>query len=394
MSDIRCPLPNCSFSTGAVDAQVAASLLNLHATTHAQAQALAPAAVQIACPLEGCTYTANAADSTLAASLLNLHARAHQHDNQSSHMAKVEKVKRPTVSSGGTDEEWKYFTTRWTEYVKATGVSGTDRVSQLLECCDETLRKDITRTAGGSLTDKTEQEVLTAMRALAVREENAMVARVALHNMRQDRDEPVRSFCARVKGQASVCRYSVCCPNCSADVDYTPHVVRDVISRGISDGDIQLELLGHTDQDMTLEKVVAFIESKESGKRSALKLSLSQSSGAQAARSSYKQSKRPDRKAPKNPAMPCGYCGKPGHAGEVAKVRQQVCPAYNHCCARCGKYHHHEDVCRGDKPRPQRAPRGRTPPQQEGAIFDSEDIFETGGRPTAWGGSVFSMKYS
>lgn len=41
--------------------------------------------------------------------------------------------------------------------------------------------------AGGTLAEKSE-EVLTTMKALAVREENAMVARVTLHNMKQDHD--------------------------------------------------------------------------------------------------------------------------------------------------------------------------------------------------------------
>ena len=47
-------------------------------------------------------------------------------------------------------------------------------------------------------------EVFTAMRRLAIREENTMVARVTLHNMRQDRDEPICAFVARLRGQASV----------------------------------------------------------------------------------------------------------------------------------------------------------------------------------------------
>ena len=66
------------------------------------------------------------------------------------------------------------------------------------------LRKDLTRAAGGTLTNKTEAEVLAAIKTLAVREENIMVARVHLHNMRQDREEGVRGFGARLRGQAGV----------------------------------------------------------------------------------------------------------------------------------------------------------------------------------------------
>ena len=69
--------------------------------------------------------------------------------------------------------------------MKATKLSGTDRVIQLLECCDDQLRRDLTRNAGGTLTGKTEVKVLAAMKILAVREENVMVARVMQHNMKR-----------------------------------------------------------------------------------------------------------------------------------------------------------------------------------------------------------------
>ena len=65
--------------------------------------------------------------------------------------------------------------------MRAAKLEGTDKIIQLLECCDEQLRKDMTRNAGGTLTEMTEDEVFAAMRRLAVREENTMVARVTLH---------------------------------------------------------------------------------------------------------------------------------------------------------------------------------------------------------------------
>ena len=101
--------------------------------------------------------------------------------------------------------------------MRATKLSGTDKVIQLLECYDEQLQKDLTRNAGGTLTGKTEDEVLAAIKTLAVREENVMVARVTLHNMKQDRGEPIRAYGARLRGQANVCRFTQQCTN----VDYT-----------------------------------------------------------------------------------------------------------------------------------------------------------------------------
>ena len=89
---------------------------------------------------------------------------------------------------------------------------------QLLECCDENLRKDITRNAGESLAEKTVEEAMAAIKKLAVREENAMVARVQLSNMKQDRDEPVRGFGACLQGQANVWKFTMSLHEFSAQI--------------------------------------------------------------------------------------------------------------------------------------------------------------------------------
>ena len=171
--------------------------------------------MKVKCPLPGCEYeTIESDDNAVIAALLNIHASTHTVTTQT---AKPDKLRRPTVSSAGTSAEWEYFMTRWKEYRDGTKLTGSDCVSQLLECCDEDLRRDLTRAAGGSLAKKSEQDVLEAIKALAVRKQNTMVARTALNSMRQDRDEAVRSFVARIKGQASICKFVLKCPSCSTD---------------------------------------------------------------------------------------------------------------------------------------------------------------------------------
>ena len=61
-------------------------------------------------------------------------------------------------------------------------------------------------------------------------EENTMVAKVLLHIMRQDRDEPIHAYGARLRGQASVRKFTTPCVNCEADIDYTETILRDVRS--------------------------------------------------------------------------------------------------------------------------------------------------------------------
>ena len=176
MPKYRCPYPECKNETEDVKDELAAVLLTVHSNgTHVQ------------------TSGQPATQATTA---------------------KVEKVRRPTISSAGSGEEWSYFLTRWKDYAEATKLEGKDMVIQLLECCKDQLRKDLTRNAGGSLTNKSMDEVMAAIQKLAVREENTMVARVQLHNMRQDRDETIRSFGARLRGQVSVCKFLIKCPGC------------------------------------------------------------------------------------------------------------------------------------------------------------------------------------
>ncbi|XP_064403513.1 uncharacterized protein LOC135348996 [Halichondria panicea] len=190
----------------------------------------------------------------------------------------------------------------------------------------------------------TEDEVFAAMKKLAVREENTMIARVTLHNMRQDRDEPIRAYGARLRGQASICKFTHKCTGCDADVEA---VLRDVLCRGLEDTDIQMDLLGDSNQEMTSEQILKFIEAKEAGKRSASRLLLPQATDAVAG-SSYRKQKRPPIKEPLPKHQDtCTYCGTKGHGrNPPTRIRQTECPAYGTKCNHCDKDHHFEKVCR------------------------------------------------
>lgn len=188
----------------------------------------------VGCPFPDCQYETPDYGDAIVAALITAHSSSHAIPHQSSTISsKVEKVKRPSISASGTSEEWSYFLTRWKEYVHATKIIGQEEVIQLLECCEESLRKDLTQSAGGSLLNNPVNEVLSAIKTLAVREENIMVARVTLHNMKQDRDETVRSFGARLRGQAGICKFIIECPSCQCDINYTEPILRDVLTRGI-----------------------------------------------------------------------------------------------------------------------------------------------------------------
>ena len=187
-----------------------------------------------------------------------------------------------------------------------------------------------------------------------------MVARAALYAMHQYRDEPVRTFAARARGQARTCKITQDCPQCSTAVDFTDTMIRDVVTRGLDDQEIQQDLLGDMNQEPCLEEVIQFVESKESGKRSAIRLLDSHAVGAI---SRYNRSKMDEIKASNStqfarraaainrpnsdPREPCHYCGKRGHGKRaLPQVRAAECPAYGHECKHCHKRDHFESVCR------------------------------------------------
>ena len=84
------------------------------------------------------------ADPVVAAALIAAHATVHASPHFVVPVAKAKKVKHLCISSSGTMEDWEYFRSRWSNYVRATKLSRTDRVIQLFEYCDDQLQRDLT----------------------------------------------------------------------------------------------------------------------------------------------------------------------------------------------------------------------------------------------------------
>ena len=276
--------------------------------------------VTIQCPSEGCGYATPASESAIALQVLTIHGYSHLPKPVTHQQPQQERPKRPKVDMGCTSERWSYFKSCWATYKQLTNITGNDATVQLLECCEDTLKLALFRAHNDQLQSKKEPDVLEAIEKLAVEPEKEIVERVRLLNMRQDRDELVQSFVTRLRGQARMCKFVFkfkCSCDVESDVNYSDLVVRDVLARGIADTDIQVELLGTTNQGMSLEQCVEFIKTKEAGKASASH--LSETLTANAVRSSYKRSTKASQphtaegwgKGPKGTL--CGWCGKAGH---------------------------------------------------------------------------------
>ncbi len=83
------------------------------------------------------------------------------------------------------------------------------------------------------------------MRSLAVIPVATCVLRTELLQLHQDRDETFRAFTARVRGKAHSALSTQC--ECGKTVDYTDHIIRDVLLNGIDGTEIRREVLGTKD---------------------------------------------------------------------------------------------------------------------------------------------------
>ena len=179
------------------------------------------------CEYDTCSWKSAKGDIASIVKLYEMHLKVKHSSVQN--VSKPEKAKRPDLAQEMSDEDWLYFTARWAEYKKATGLSGDDIITQLMECCHENIRRDHHRTFSRAVGEEdlgvTEEQRLQELKQLAVRKKNKAVNRVKLGTLRQDKGEPIRKFAGRVRSLATVSEYMVQCKGCKKDVSYSEEVI-------------------------------------------------------------------------------------------------------------------------------------------------------------------------
>ena len=117
--------------------------------------------------------------------------------------------------------------------------------------------------ANPSIASESLSQLLTAMRSLAVIPVATCVLRTDLLQLRQERDEAIRAFAARVRGKAETCTFAAQC-ECGKSVNYTGNAIRDVLLNSLADSDIRREVLGTKDiLTKPINDIVALVEGKE-----------------------------------------------------------------------------------------------------------------------------------
>ena len=122
------------------------------------------------CPLDGCSWHTQDLPIEFSSALNTAFEGHHAHPPSSDVVAKPEKLPRPTVSKGITNEEWGFFKSLWGTYQAATKLTGKDARIQLLACCNSELHRDLHR-IDNSLDTKDIDTIMDTIKSFCVRQE-------------------------------------------------------------------------------------------------------------------------------------------------------------------------------------------------------------------------------
>ena len=224
------------------------------------------------------------------------------------------------IESMASMEEWNLFTRRWTIFKEGSHIDNEDASRHLFQFADGPLGDALLK-MDPDIVNKSIDEVLQAMKKLAVIPIATGILRSELLDMKQLRDEAFRKFASRVRGKAETCEYTIdvtCGPcNRTSNVNFTDHIMRDVLLAGIYDADIRREMYGFDNiLQKSVNEVIALVEKKEMARDA-------HSAASTSAISSMKQQKKKEQNgATQNQSQ------SQKKASEGDKSKQAPCP---HC---------------------------------------------------------------
>ena len=259
---------------------------------------------RLVCPHDGCEDVTEDDDKDIAIALFNAHVSTHAMTGRvTAATSKSEKLQRPKILQGMLEESWNSFLIQWDIYRDGSGLSPADQPRQLLHTCDQDLLEFVLR-SNPDIVNKSVDEIMAAIKKLAVVPVAMGVRRAEMLSMKQDMGDLARSFAAKLQGKAATCSFQVMCTaaGCNTPVEFTEVIVEYALINGLTDDDIKREILGWDRLDTcNLPDCIAYLEQKEMA-RDALKQETSAS-----IKSSYKQSKDDPRQKKQ---VKCEGCNK------------------------------------------------------------------------------------
>ena len=133
------------------------------------------------------------------------HPQPAQVVNATTQKHKAEKVSRPVVKMGSSEDDFIFFKCLFESYKRSCQLTDVvDIRDQLLACCETDLRRDLHRYLGTGVDTKSEVELLAEIKKIAVITRSNLVNVVSLMSAAQEHGETCRSYLARIRGLVNV----------------------------------------------------------------------------------------------------------------------------------------------------------------------------------------------
>ena len=298
------------------------------------------------CPYPSCDYDTGTeipedGSIELKLQLLGIHERGvHPINTQPVQQAapRTEKFSRPKLELKDgmvSEEDWEFFLHSWAEY-KRLADPGLHCREILGLSLGEVAGRVFNRVGSAPYEKLTEQELLIEAKKLAVKRRNKLVNRIKLAGMVQGGDETITSYEKRLKPIARTGKFKEQCSSCSQEVDFTEQMVLDHLIRGLADEAIQTKVLAMNDEDITLTKVIKFVESEELAKWS---LSDTKAIGPVSGLTVFKDKTKNSLTGKKKVCRKCGE-------QEWPHTAKSLCPGIDHTCEYCDIKGHLAKACK------------------------------------------------
>ena len=210
------------------------------------------AEVNLPCTVAGCGFKTGELAQAVAASVLSSHTTGNHSGTATPSGRRNDRIQRldqPILTRGCSQQDLGFFKDEWRRYSDSADTTNDNLLrDQLLQCDKISLRKTLQNTLG--MTKMATISVADLM--LEKEKQSDLLNEVKLMEAKQELDEPVRTFVARLRGLANICILT-------KTISHVEPTVVLALVKGLADGDTKGEILSNV-KHMDLDETVAFVE--------------------------------------------------------------------------------------------------------------------------------------
>ena len=159
--------------------------------------------------------------------------------------------KPPQLVADLTRPQFRKFRIDWDVYKKISSIETNRIPAQLYSLCDASVQNSIINTAP-SFFECDESKIMDILERIVTKRANPTVHRMAFYNIKQANNESINDYLVRLNAIAVDCEYT--CPSCKHDL--SPSHIRDQFIKGISNTELQTDILAKAETLPPIEAVV------------------------------------------------------------------------------------------------------------------------------------------